>query len=87
MMNNQTNRMQVGRLTGQINADAGIMRHRGLLAQANNHSVRGQSSRSRFAGVVIALVLLMLALSVGVAGQVAGIGSLGPLHLGPVVVE
>jgi len=83
-MNNQPNRMQVGRLTGQVNADAGIMRYRGLVAHATNPSMRGRTSRSRFAGAIIALVVLMLALSVGTAAQVVEIGSqcLTPGHSG-----
>lgn len=76
-MNNQPNRRQVGRLTGRINEDAGIMRYRGLLAQADNPSTRNRSGSKiqwKFAGMAAAILLLVLALSVGATAHVAGIG-------------
>jgi hypothetical protein len=77
-MNNQTNRRQVGRMTGQIAVDTGIMNYREQLARASNSfaSRSGSASSRRGAGVVVAMLLLVLALSVGVAAQTAGIGCL-----------
>ena len=87
-MNNQTNRRQVGRLTGRIEVDAGLMKYRELLAKPN-HSVASRRRlslkrllRSRSAAqrravrVVTAALLLVVALSIGSVAQTAGIGCL-----------
>jgi|GEM_PF-2196119 hypothetical protein len=76
-MNNQSNQRQVGRMTGRIAVDAGIMNYREQLARASNSSASRRSSsvnNRRGTGVVVAMLLLVLALSVGAAAQVAGIG-------------
>ena len=76
-MNNQNNQRQVGRLTGRTEVDAGLMRYREQLAHGSSAAVNGRSgsaSYGRAAGVVVAVLLLALALSVGAAAQVAGIG-------------
>jgi hypothetical protein len=78
-MNNQSNQRQVGRMTGRISVDAGLMNYRERLAQASVCSAIGRPSSvsyRRAAGVVVAMLLLVLALSVGASAQTAGIGCL-----------
>lgn len=81
-MNNQTQH-QVGRLTGRVELDAGLMRYRGLLANQRQAAVRGHASRTqhpshavhlgrehrRVASAVVIALFLTVALSVASMGQ------------------
>jgi len=86
MMNNRTNQRQVGRLTGRVEADAGLLRYRDLLSRghgvvADSRSPRrsaffqrsSEGRRRRAARVAAAVLLLVLAFSaLGAAAQCAG---------------
>ena len=87
MMNNRTNQRQVGRLTGRVEVDAGLLRYRDLLSRGHivaadsrsprrsaffQRSSEGQRHR-RAARVAAAGLLLVLAFSaLGAAAQCAG---------------
>lgn len=88
-MNNQTEH-QVGRLTGRVELDAGLMRYRGLLATQRLTAMRGRASRTqhpmhatklwrqrrKVAAAALAALLVVAALSVAVLGQGATAGVL-----------
>lgn len=78
-MNNRTNQRQVGRLTGRVEVDAGLLRYRDLLSRENHVVADNRSHRA--ARVATAVLLLVLAFSVvGAAAECAGAG---PLYLTP----